>query len=146
MIPLMESLTFALFSDKLIKYVFVLGHLYHPETDDCYLAFRQGPCAKGFMVVLGLNKVIPECIINKCEDGSVEIKGKCYQFGESDVCQPKAIKMLGVNTVSFVVDCVDKPVFVINRIGMEEPTTVKPIIQMCPKGSKRFINGKCRNI
>lgn len=124
--------------------VFILGYLFHPDSDDCYLAFRQGPCDKGFMIVLGLNKVIPECIKNNCEDGSVEIKGKCYPFGESDICQPRTTKMLGVNTSTFIVDCIDKPVFVKNRIDAEDPTTVKPLIPQCPKGSKRFVNGKCK--
>lgn len=97
------------------------------------------------MIVLGLNKVIPECIKNNCEDGSVEIKGKCYLFGESDLCSPKEVKMLGVNTTTFVVDCIDKPVFVKNRIGDDDDSiTVKPLISQCPKGSKRYINRKCK--
>lgn len=135
---------YPIFTNKLISVFLFLGHLFHPETDDCYLAFRQGPCQKGFMIVLAPNKVIPECIQTNCKDGSVEIKGKCYKFGESDLCQPKVEKLLGVNTSTFVVDCMDKPVFVLNRIGEDESVTVKPVIPLCSKGSKRYVNGKCK--
>lgn len=123
--------------------------MYHPETDDCYLAFRQGPCDKGSILVLGANSVIPQCIKSKCEDGMVEIQQKCHPFGESDLCQPKQMKMLGVNTSTFLVDCVDKPfvtMTIATRLGEEEKTTTeKPTIHIpkCPKGSKRFQSGRC---
>lgn len=94
--------------------MYVLGHLYRPETESCHPAFRQGSCNKGFMLALVSDNVIPQCIRNRCEDGSVEIKERCYKFGESDYCSPKEA-ILGVNEsfqiicIPVITDSVNKP-------------------------------------
>lgn len=81
--------------------------MFLPETDSCYPAFRQGPCDKGFILVLVKDNIFPQCVKSKCKDGFAELNNKCYAFGESDGCNPKEQSILGVNEL-FEITCIQK--------------------------------------
>ncbi|TMW49195.1 hypothetical protein DOY81_005737 [Sarcophaga bullata] len=120
--------------------------LYHPETDACYPAFRRGPCEKGEFLVLGNNEVLPVCIPNDCKvDGQVKIHGVCYEFGKPGTCKDAHLSyVIGVNPSTLHVDCIKLSISLENRFGQDnQPNYDLTNIDLCPRGCKRAIQGRC---
>ncbi|KAG6460479.1 hypothetical protein O3G_MSEX012017 [Manduca sexta] len=114
------------------------AHLYHPASDLCWPAFRQGPCPEGQYLTLPQDSPIPVCQNNPCAiDRQVQWNGKCEVLGNSAPCNhlfptPAA---LGVNATTLVVSCV--------RLSFNNRFTERVTTSVCPPGCKRSINGKC---
>ncbi|XP_030376021.1 uncharacterized protein LOC115625195 [Scaptodrosophila lebanonensis] len=129
--------------------------LYHPDSDACFPAYRQGPCKSGEMLVLYKDKIIPECVSNPCrEDNHFMIQGKCYEFGNnqghSNPCPLKEYTyVLGVNPKTLMVDCIQLSLQLQTRFGEEDATLVAPpdyhieVAQKCGRGSRMSIQGRC---
>ncbi|XP_068156913.1 uncharacterized protein [Drosophila tropicalis] len=128
--------------------------LYHPETDGCYPAYRQGPCKTGQILVLYKEKVIPECVTNPChKDGMFMIRETCYEFGNNkhaeNPCPYKEFTyVLGVNPQTLMVDCVKLSPQLETRFGME-PAAQAPadyyidLAEKCSRGSRLSAQGRC---
>ncbi|XP_004921844.1 uncharacterized protein LOC101745936 [Bombyx mori] len=113
------------------------AHLYHPGTDKCWPAFRQGPCEVGQYLVLPQNSVIPVCEQNPCNtDTLVQLNGNCEKLGSIAPCNHlyPVSSSLGVNSTTLVVSCV--------TLSLETRFT-EVIGVLCPPGSRRSVNGKC---
>ncbi|KAH8311246.1 hypothetical protein KR044_005208, partial [Drosophila immigrans] len=127
--------------------------VYHPDTDACYPAYRQGPCKTGEILVLYKEKVIPECVVNRCQqDGHFMINDKCYQFGNSNMssnpCPKKEYTfVLGVNPKTLMVDCVQLSTQLETRLGIGEeeapPNYFIEVAEKCLPGSRLVSQGLC---
>ncbi|XP_064552715.1 uncharacterized protein LOC135438351 [Drosophila montana] len=130
--------------------------LYHPETDACYPAYRQGPCNETEMLVLYKEKIIPECVSNPCrQDGHFLIRDKCFEFGNvnnsNNPCPNKEYTyVLGVNPKTLMVDCVQLSMQLETRISEQEPNQpVAPpdyhieLAEKCARGSRLSTQGRC---
>ncbi|XP_017873354.1 PREDICTED: uncharacterized protein LOC108620863 [Drosophila arizonae] len=130
--------------------------LYHPESDACYPAYRQGPCNDSQILVLYKEKVIPECVNNPCrQDGHFLIRDTCFEFGSmnqsKNPCPKKEYTyVLGVNPRTLMVDCVQLSTQLETRISLDESNnSVAPpeyhidLAKKCGRGSRLFAQGRC---
>lgn len=114
------------------------AYLYHPRSDACWPAWRQGPCAQGHVLVLPPNSVLPVCEKNPCEtDGLVQHGGKCERLGSIKPCAHlyPISAALGIHAGNMTVVCV--------RLSLESRFGEDVVPVLCPPGCKRSINGKC---
>lgn len=122
------------------------GAIYYPESDACFPAFRQGPCAAGEFLVLGNNAIVPECIRNDCQaDGQVKIQNVCYELGKAGPCPNAQLSyVLGVDPKTIHIDCVKLSISVASRFG-DEPSVPYDLanVELCARGCKRAIQGRC---
>ncbi|XP_032521626.2 uncharacterized protein LOC116773308 [Danaus plexippus] len=111
------------------------GHLYHPTTDKCWPAYREGPCGSGQYIVLPDNSSVPVCVRNPClVEGFVVWNGKCEVLGNS--CGEKfPISLLSIDAVTLKVACV--------RLDEVESRFSLNVQSTCLAGSKRNIKSKC---
>ncbi|XP_067616990.1 uncharacterized protein [Eurosta solidaginis] len=133
--------------------------LYYPDTDACYIAFRQGPCENEQLLVLAPNRTVPQCIINTCKiDGQVKINNICYEIGHVAPCHNGHLSyVLGVNPKTLMLDCIKLSAAIKTRIGAigdasghadvgsddDAPSYDLNKVDLCARGTKRAINGTC---
>ncbi|CAB3246129.1 unnamed protein product [Arctia plantaginis] len=116
------------------------AYLYHPKTDQCWPAYRMGPCSNGYYLVLGPDSAIPYCEKNPCIiDSMVMYSGKCELLNTISPCNSvwPDFEVLTVNSTTLTITC-EKLIF---ETRFKEKETIFP---KCPTGGKRSINGKCR--
>lgn len=66
------------------------GYVYYVQNNDCYEAYKQGPCKDREILVVGKDTSNPKCVINDCQKGFVMFNGACSEFRSEDAC----LKML----------------------------------------------------
>lgn len=136
-------------------FFYISGYLYYPNTNRCYGAHRQGPCANGQKLTLPTNRNIPECRQNFCrEDGLVQLNRMCYKLNEPGPCEnPELSNVLGIDTRTFALKCIRssdvKFPMLTTRFGDDEDEETETQSKYavddveCRIGSRRSYNGKC---
>lgn len=91
----------------LIELMHFAGFIYYPDRDECFEAYRRGPCQFNQYLTLVKDNVIPVCVPNPCNvDGLVNFAGKCYQLDTQGPCPPTHIdNLVGVNETTLEVIC-----------------------------------------
>lgn len=110
------------------------GLIYYPDTDDCYQAYRKGPCESEKYLILEDDVV--QCVDNPCKiDGHVRYKGRCYPLGSKAPCEEDYI--LEVNKVVLRPECSDviMPFLIVDSPQKE-----------CPAGTRRNFKGVCKHV
>ncbi|KAJ0173730.1 hypothetical protein K1T71_010879 [Dendrolimus kikuchii] len=118
------------------------AYLYHPDSDMCWPAYRQGPCQGGFHLILPQNSAIPVCVKNDCTiDSYVMWNGKCEKMNTLSPCISDftryAPMILGVNATTLTIDCI--PLEVKSRFSVDPVTSRSNV---CANGSKRNVGGQ----
>ncbi|XP_043462219.1 uncharacterized protein LOC122498514 isoform X2 [Leptopilina heterotoma] len=55
--------------------------LYNPEDEQCYDAYRTGPCSDGYYFMLPPGEIVAKCVKNPCLiDGLVPYKEQCHHL------------------------------------------------------------------
>lgn len=112
------------------------AYIYHPKSDSCWPAWRQGPCNASEYLTLKNDTVIPSCEPNPCKkDGAVIFDRLCWNLGATAPCVhmypiPAA---LGVNATNLAIECVHLKLD--NRFG-DNNFNVE-LMGHCVPGSKR---------
>lgn len=127
-----------LFSSNILVCDCNYGFIYHPKTDRCYKAYKQGPCPNNHYLMIRPNQYVPECLPNPCvTDGFVSYKNNCYLLNSVEPCElPELAYHLSVNTTSLELGCFPQNVDM--RFDVEYG-------EGCYPGTKRSILGKCEN-
>ncbi|XP_072930010.1 uncharacterized protein [Epargyreus clarus] len=109
------------------------GYLYHPSTNKCWPAYRQGPCQRGHFLVLPNDSPVPTCYINPCMMDTLVIwNGKCEILGSTTPCESKfPPSVLWVNATNLVLDCM--------VLNSEVSDVNRTLPKACPPGCKRSI-------
>lgn len=83
------------------------GYIYYPSSNQCFAAYRRGPCDTGYYLILPKSSVIPECVRNPCmHDNYVNFRGNCYELDKSGPCPvPELMNVIGVNETTLDVIC-----------------------------------------
>ncbi|KAJ8944531.1 hypothetical protein NQ318_009694 [Aromia moschata] len=113
------------------------GYVYYPTKDACFEAYRKGPCPGKQHLIVRNGSVIPECMLNPCEDGFAMYNGKCYELGKPNgPCRPinEGGGIFDVNATTLEVECLKGT----DRLSLFS------LPNKCSPGSKRDSNGKCR--
>lgn len=140
------------------QYSYNLGYLYHPNTNRCYLAHRQGPCPEGHKLTLPTTRYVPECRKNFCnQDGLVQYNRSCYKLNEPGPCpHPELSNVLGIDTKTFALKCIrlseSNIATISTRFGDEDDNEMTSQTNIsaetdsqseCRIGSRRSYQGKC---
>jgi hypothetical protein len=118
------------------------GYIYHPKTDRCYSAYRQGPCPVNHFLIVPQGQYIPECLPNRCnEDGLVTFKRRCHRLHEAGPCELAELSyVVAVNSNSLELECIQQNLELVSRNPEEEYG------MGCLPGTKRSIQGKCEKV
>lgn len=85
-----------------------LAYLYHPATDQCYPAYKRGPCGTGEYLILPLNSGVPKCRPNRCRiDNFVLFQGSCHELDTAGPCTwgEQLLNLVGVNETTLEIIC-----------------------------------------
>lgn len=83
------------------------AYLYHPATDQCYPAYKQGPCESGECLILPENSGVPKCRPNPCaKDNFVQFRDECHELDKPGPCSlPELWNVVGVNETTLNIIC-----------------------------------------
>lgn len=117
------------------------GFLYYTPEDNCYLAYRQGPCFPNhYLIPPDQKNENSTCQLNHCsEDGQVLFRNECVKL---NVTSSKSLQLLSVNPNTFELEWTMMQVEPISFI-------LTPVKQLegvnCPdRGTKRNSMNICK--
>lgn len=85
-----------------------VAYLYYPAKQQCFPAYKKGPCNQGEYLVLRGNSVIPECVVNPCTlENYVLFRNGCHKLDEGGPCQlsNELSNAVGVNETTLEIIC-----------------------------------------
>lgn len=84
------------------------AYLYYPKMNQCFPAYRQGPCGKSEYLILPKSSTTPKCAPNPCLwDTFVVFEDACHELNEAGPCPyPELGQVLGINETTLEISCV----------------------------------------
>lgn len=126
------------------------GHIYYPQSDRCFAAFTQGPCAPGKYLVLPENHILPVCVHNRCPvENEVFFHGACHRLNTPGPCPlPELNNVISVNSTTLQLQCISPFAISFENRWNEFSEDTRPPGEYYPgracfTGSKRWNIGKC---
>lgn len=140
------------------KFFFITGYLYDSENDQCYKAYRQGPCSTGQYLAFSDNSLKAECQPNDCSvDGQVRFREKCYELGSNGPCAVDKLlpifTKLNINETTLQIECVVSTLSESgSRFGEEDSKNSELTVvskypaAACFRGSRRAYLNQCSQL
>ena len=116
----------------------IVGNLYYPKLDRCFLQYTRGPCKQREHFILRPNSTIAKCVRNPCtKKDTIPYKGSCYElYVSGGPCDSN--NTLTVPETSFEPECVE--IFAVNYQVITAP------VKTCGPGTRRMNRGMCRTV